>query len=451
MAIRTTTRKSGRPACFYRASDGTRYDGLTRNAAGRWRISATGETFREPIEARAIARYLEVLEQQVPVVRVTSSAKVPTIAAGRQRVRKLLRHGSQVLVRRGDHWELRLTTPLEEAAYWERVKHDLLERPELCAAKTGIAALAWLPEMKKPAPSSTLKELGQLYQEQSEMSPHEMSRSVLVWEQFVKAVGVSSVKEITHDLIAAYHRKMKQEGYAPKTLTHRFAKVRGVLRYAIKRGRSVAECRNALDFCAQLEVKAPAPVDPHPIQPEHFWTLYDQAKQAGDHVFAALMLTALNAGMYGSEVAALTWAEVDLPAGELVSRRNKTGISRIAVLWPETVAALKALPQDRETIFNTRVRSYTTYSVTEVWARYRTAAGMPKSVTFSHLRDAAYSLALKVSWEQAEMLAGHKLPGTSDNYLRRNPRLVHDARQAIREEYVAVACPWPVAPSPAMA
>jgi integrase len=37
--------------------------------------------------------------------------------------------------------------------------------------------------------------------------------------------------------------------------------------------------------------------------------------------------------MYGGEVAALDWADLDLEKGTLITERTKTGIVRIAVLW----------------------------------------------------------------------------------------------------------------------
>lgn len=130
------------------------------------------------------------------------------------------------------------------------------------------------------------------------------------------------------------------------------------------------------------------------------------------------------------------WDELDLPASAFVSRRRKTSVSRVAQLWPARLTAIAALPRTRDTIFLTRQgRSYSVYSVGDKFEKYRDAAAVDKTVTFSWIRDAAYGAALSVSHAQAELLAGHRLPGTADNYLRRNPQLVADAWAAIAKAF----------------
>ena len=126
----------------------------------------------------------------------------------------------------------------------------------------------------------------------------------------------------------------------------------------------------------------------------------------------SLLLTALNACMYSGEVAALKWDEVDLDRAELATARPKTKVGRIAKLWPETVKAIAALPRRGEYVFNTSRRSYTTFSALEVFRRYREAAGFDEKVTFSMIRDAAFSIACSAgSLEAPRALAGHRLPG----------------------------------------
>jgi hypothetical protein len=105
------------------------------------------------------------------------------------------------------------------------------------------------------------------------------------------------------------------------------------------------------------------------------------------------------------------------------------------VLWPETVKAIRGLPRRNEWVFNTRVRSFTIYSVVAHWVRYRRAAGVSDEVTFAWIRDAAYTTGSDVAVHQATVLAGHRLPGVSDNYLRRHPRFVADACAAIHRQF----------------
>src|SRR5436190_22131413 len=58
--IRSTPRKRGRPQARHRMADGKEILGLTRRPDGRWRVSATGETFTEPDEKLAVARFLAI-------------------------------------------------------------------------------------------------------------------------------------------------------------------------------------------------------------------------------------------------------------------------------------------------------------------------------------------------------------------------------------------------------
>src|SRR5437763_15803087 len=74
-------------------------------------------------------------------------------------------------------------------------------------------------------------------------------------------------------------------------------------------------------------------------------------------------------------------------------------------------------------------------SVVDRVARYRDAAGVDSGVTFSMIRDAAYSIACgAVALCKAKVLAGHKLPGSVDHYVLRNPGFVADACAAMRAE-----------------
>jgi hypothetical protein len=106
----------------------------------------------------------------------------------------------------------------------------------------------------------------------------------------------------------------------------------------------------------------------------------------------------------------------------------------VAVLWQETVTALKGLPHDKATTFNTKVQAYNRFSAHREWTKYRDAAGM-KAVTFAQIRDAAFTTACRVSLDQARVLAGHRLPGAVDHYVLRDPQMVADACAAIRAAY----------------
>jgi len=56
--------KRGRKPKHYVAADGTPIVGLTRRPDGRWRIIGTHQTFREPDEVKAIARFRQMTGTQ---------------------------------------------------------------------------------------------------------------------------------------------------------------------------------------------------------------------------------------------------------------------------------------------------------------------------------------------------------------------------------------------------
>src|SRR4051794_20277619 len=87
--ISTPSKKRGRPAAIFRMRDGTPVAGLLRRADGRWKVSATGQTFMEPDEARAVDRFREMTGQKVklarmPVATVTGEGNTVSEAIARR-------------------------------------------------------------------------------------------------------------------------------------------------------------------------------------------------------------------------------------------------------------------------------------------------------------------------------------------------------------------------------
>ena len=421
--------------------DGTEVQGLTRRADGRWKVSATGQTFIEPDERLAIERFRNLTGAAKPsnlgTVRVHFDAEQAlidmcerTIAAGGALETKT------AMAREDGRIVFAISDVTLSPAQWAWLREQLITRREWVAKQVGVEQIAWLPELKRPAPSPTLKELGELYVVKQGLSSNEASRSKLFWAEFRKAVGVETVRELTHEQVAAYEKVIQSGKYAPKSVLHRYRKVRTVLAHAIKRGRGVEDCRKALDITTMLEVRDAHPLDPKPISVDDFWAIHAQAEESGDTTYAALMLTAANAAMYGGEVAALRWEELDLAKRELVTRRSKTGVSRVAVLWPETVRALNKVERRGDQVFNTARRSYVVNSVLKAWRKYRGGAGLRDELTFGQIRDASFTIACRAATlDQARVLAGHRLPGATDFYVRRNPQFVADACAAIRREF----------------
>ena len=436
----TSTAKRGRPQAYHRTAWGENIQGLTRLTDGRWKVSGgpTPIKFTEPDERLAVARFRKIEAARIGAERVMLAVGNANVHAIQPLglVKKALNPRIEIRIPRDHTQGVTVSHSFDTAEAWAWFREQLLSRPQFVAQRIGIEQLGYLGDIKRPAPSMKLAELGDLYAAKPGLSTNEVGRSKLFWKEFIKGVGVETVGEITHDNLARYEKHLQGGKYAPKSILHRYRKVRTILAYAIKRGRAVEECRRALDVTAMLEIKDHTPLDPKPISLEDFWAIHGAAEAAEDETFAAMMLVALNCAMYAGEVAALKWDEIDLKAGTLVTRRPKTGVSRVAVLWPETVKAIKALPRQGDFLFYTRVRSYTVFSALDSWRKYRTAAKVGDAVVFGMVRDAAFTIACRSSTlDQARVLAGHRLPGASDHYIRRAPQFVADACRAIRDEF----------------
>ena len=433
MAIQPSKSKRGRKAKdFVCPWNGVTINGLyNKPGTNVWRIRATGQEYTEPDERQAIARFEAITRSTKAMTQLplptsdVQQAIEQARAAGFSKIRLEITPGQQTTY----------SVAVGSGEFYAAVRRMLLETPQALAHATGVEWVAWGPELSQPQASPRLAAIGDSYFQNSGVSANEISRSRLFWKEFVAAVGVTTVREIDHAGVFKYEQKMLNRKLSPKSRLHRIRKVRGIFHFAIRRGQSPSDCRAALDVLAMLRVKNAHPLDPTPISKVDFWRIYDQAKTAGDDQFATMLLIALNAGLYPGEIAALRWNEIDLTTGGLVTRRPKTKVVRIAVLWSQTTRALKQLPHQGEAIFYTRQRSFTVQSASVLFRRYRDAAGVAKSVKFGMVRDASYSEAAAIDVDQARMLCGHKLAGQADAYLRRRPDLVAEACTAIAKAF----------------
>ena len=433
--------KTGRPMTVYKTSWGEQVPGLRRidgRGTTRWSTSWPNRIFfTEADERLAVARFKAMQVKESPLGTITAHA---TAESAIRNVAKRAEAGQKQVNshKAADGQGYAVSDNTLTDAQWAWLRQQVMDRPQWVAEQIQIEQIGYLSDLKKPSDSPTLESIGEIYFAKPGLSENEVSHSKLFWKEFTKRVGVETIRQITHEVVVQYERKILAAGLAPKSISHRFSKVKTIIAYALKRGQCPSECRQALDCLAMLEVENHNPLDPQPISPADFWKVHGKAVEAEDQTFAALMLAALNSAMYGGEVAALKWEEIDLSTRELVTRRPKTGVSRVAILWPETIKALKALPRQGEFCFYTRIRSFTTFSVLDCWRQYREAAKLGDELKFSQIRDAAYSVACKTTnLDQARVLAGHRLPGSVDHYVRRRPDFVKDACEAIRKAFCA--------------
>lgn len=384
-----------------------------------WRMRSTGQEFTEASEQRAIDRFYALSGEHEPLPIPAQSDFEQDGESGRLFLR---------------------STVFDTPELWAYVAKELLERPRWVAEKTGVVWVGWR-EHNRPVPSPRLVDVLKHYVGKVGLSHDEAGRAAKHWAEFVKVTGAETLDEITHDAVSKYELKLAGDGLAPKTIKHKYSIVKTTIAHAMRRGVDPKSCRTALDVLAMLQMPNATPLAPHPISIPHFWQIHAAAMAANDASFAAMLLVAANACMYPGEVSVLRWNEVNLSNGEVVTRRPKTGVARVAILWKETLVAIKELPHHSDDfIFFSERRTYTTNLVSRHFANYRAIAGLPDSIKFGDIRDASYTIACRnCTLDKAKILAGHRLSGASDHYVQRNPGFVKAAILAIHDVFFPVA------------
>ncbi len=327
--------------------------------------------------------------------------------------------------------------PVPEKQVYDYVRKLILDDPKLAAEKLRIPELARLASMPKPEPSLALAELFETYATHSPgrsgngLAPKWLYYARGFWDEFCKLVPVSTVADVTVDHVIAYGDRVKAAGMSPTYTRHRFGLVKSVLSFAVTRGKDQSQLQRVLTACKVLTMPKANGNDPNPITVQAFAKLLE----ASDEKFKAIYLLSLNAALYPSEVAAVKKSHVNLSKRTLVMDRGKNGRPRIAVLWAETVKAIRALPvHGSEFVFvNDAGGPLTAATVTNNHRRIR---GKSK-VRFDHIRDGAETAAIEGGADvtHAKLLAGHAISGMTDKYVKRNPKMVADACEAIKGHY----------------
>lgn len=438
----STKSRGGRPqAVYHPKSGGDPVVGLMRLADGRWRVSGPEKfTFTEPDEGKAVARCLEY--------QLERSGKAPQhfVRVGESRdpdaVKRMIRPPELTVTIPSD----RKAPQVVERAYDEQAMinwftEQLATRPGWLAQRTGVEWLAWGPKLKKPAPSPKLDEVGELYRTHAKITEQERAASMVWWKEFSKAVGVSTLRELDTTSVKRFRDEVSSSGLGPTAIGHKFGKVKAIINFARKEGLDSADCRNALEACAILVKPQREADDPHPISREDFRKMFDKATELKKDKVVALLLCGLNFAMYAAELSVLKWKEIQ--GDVMTTTRNKSAhvskqkVRRAAVLWPETIAALKKI-RPAHVDAEATVFRLSGDMMREHFERIRFAAHVSPEVKFSHLRDGAYTAAVEgdgVEFQHCQVLAGHRC-GMADKYVARRPRMVEKACEAVRLAYL---------------
>ena len=453
--MNSTKKKRGRKAKPYLCPwDGKTIDGLYHCHDGRWRMTETGEKFSESDPRLAVLRFRrwQARHRGTEALIRLPDPLAPSCEDDDHQgaVEAILRHELGVGEHRAATDEsLILTIPeandpfglhrsLPSDAIWAHVRDEIVRRPQYVAQMTGIEQIGYLSDIAKPLPSPTLREVGDLYFTKKVLSPNWRGKSTAFWDEFLRFVEVTKLREMTQEHIVGYGDMVCEAAVGgarkPTFTRQRFDAVKTILNYPPKRGKWAEDCKRAYALCSVLMKPSSSKPDPHPIDRDEFHKLLN----AADSQMKALLLTSLNCCMYASEVAALDWSEIDAADGTVVTSREKTGVVRVAVLWARTIEAIRALPRQADSVFVTN-GTKTRFAYQTLWklfSKLRDSAGLTH-VQFCHIRDGAYTAACEgegVQEHHAEMLAGHQT-GEKDRYVKRRPKLVSSACAAVERAY----------------
>jgi integrase len=427
--------KMGRPQKPYQTSWGEVVPGLTKDTNGRWRIVTTGERFRELDERLAVLRFRRSLPNGTLFIPVARSEDISDNADAGDALNDQIEELHHI---EHDDGSDEIGHVIDAAAGWNWFRQQLIERPEYVAKQTGIPQIASLHLMGVPKPSITLKELLRVYKATSDATEKSKKEASAPFKRLIAFTGATTLNDLTTERLAAFreHVMTKCGLRSSGTIAAYFSRIRYIVRFAFKHGLDSQQLSAALD---RMKVLYPPPCntrpDPKPISRADFNTLLC----AADGTWRAILLISLNACLYMEEVCRLRWEELNLDAKTFVSHRLKRGhVVRVAVLWDETVEALRALPRRGQSPYVFTSPHGTRYNKnTKIndFKDFRERFGVP-NVTFSHIRDGAYTVACQFAEEKfSRILAGHKFAGLTDNYVKRNPSFVKPACDAVYRHY----------------
>lgn len=400
--------------------------GLSRMTDGRWRIIGTQTRFTESDEQRAIARFHQMMgeklydgfsPEEIEWLRTPASEIVDGNAA------TALSRGFALVGTSEEAWR----------RFWAYVGQEIRARPKWVAEQTGVEQIGYLSSLKPPEKPPTFSEIESAWKKHFTKSAEQKRRVLHAWEDFKKTTSISGVEEITPEIAIGYRDVVYARELTPKMQSNVFTRIRRLFTFARSREIAPDTLARVIDALKRLVPSdSTVSLDPQPIGSADFHSLLD----AADAEDRAMLLLMLNGAYYCAEVVRLKWSI--LKDGCIVTHRKKEGrCVRVCVLWQETLGALAKLPRKGDHIFT----AYTglplgTKGAEKRFRELRTEAKVSSAVTSSHLRDGAATAMAQagVSDKLFAIAMGHR-SGISDHYVKRHPRMVAPACEAIHRCY----------------
>lgn len=433
-----TTARRGRPTAIHHPKIGDPVVGLMQLGDGRWRASGPEKyTFSEHDEALAISHCREWQAKKVGSSLGTLKVHESAEAAMRDIDARITEAGGALNValrqpnKGSKTWAV--TDDHLSPAQWKWLRRQIIDRPKWVAERVGVEKIGYLRDVKEPVPLPRLNTLKGIWDQHFNSSPEQKRKCPVAFEDFCDAAGIETLEDITPESVVAYRDVVYARKLTGKTQANLFTRIRRYLSFFRDRAIAIDELTRLIGYLGLLTPnETTVSLDPKPIEVADWTKLLGKAE--GDD--RAMVLLMLNAAMYCQEVIRLRWS--DIRDGCLVTHRAKTGkCVRVAVLWQETLDALAKVKRRGPYIFyNYASEPLGIKGAERRFRGLRDAAEV--DVTSSMLRDGAYTAAVtaNVTSNLCQLLVGHR-SGLSDHYVKRSPRMVAPACEAIRRAYFA--------------
>src|SRR5690606_5029406 len=125
----------------------------------------------------------------------------------------------------------------------------------------------------RPEKSVKPSDLIDTYAAKPGVSSEEVARVTRFWTEFTKAVGIKTLRELTHEHVEAYEAKIAGRGLASKSIKHRYSGIRTVIAYRSKSRKVQEDYRRSLHTQSILDEPEGHSIDPTPITPTDYWAI----------------------------------------------------------------------------------------------------------------------------------------------------------------------------------
>jgi hypothetical protein len=336
-----------------------------------------------------------------------------------------------------------------------------------------LAGIIHLPKNYKRSKTELSKML-EWYLTEEERSRDTIRYSKSFWEQFCDIVNVPYLEQVTLSHIKAYKQQLKtiktNEKFSHKWLNFRYELVRRVVRHAKLHTENKSYINDVLDNMEILKAsggKKDNRKNPKPMSKSEFQLMLNyfkgELKKANTRTkkiryskWIAVFLTAANTCSYFQDICDMALIKktghlgLDLHNKTLAMYREKKSTVKVAVLWKETVEAIKVFRDHQgcqtDFVFETKTTKKNTASRLrdEFWRNIRPKISKHYDnkpllkIEFNQIRDAGFTACALAGLhiEQRNYVSGHKNSGDDDAYLLRQPKLAKPACDAMYEYFM---------------